>query len=92
MQTGRFVLAWEAFAICGDGTDFIVKFEPREGPTRVLANQPHEPKKEGDKPDRHRLEVVLSIVPGDRLSFSVDPRADQGCDGIHIIEAKIWEQ
>ena len=92
LQEGRFVVSWEAYPVCGDGLDFQVTFLPLSGESRVLANKAHEKMQEGDKPERLRAEVVLSVMPGDKFTFVVDPRANQDCDGLYIAEAKLWER
>lgn len=42
------------------------------------------------KPRRQTIEVSIDIRPGDEIDFVVDARHDHDCDGLHIIEGKIW--
>ena len=40
--------------------------------------------------EMHSLQVPIDIRPGDQIDFVVDPRNNHDCDGLYIVEAKIW--
>ena len=86
-----FILAYDAFPVCGDGIDFTVDFHPAHGKSRSLLKEAYDPVPKGARPTRKRIEVSMLISPGDIFEFVVDPRENQDCDGIYIVEAKIWQ-
>ena len=90
-QEGVFILAYDAFPVCGDGVDFTVDFHPAKGKSRNLLKEGYDPVPKGARPSRKRIEVEMLISPGDIFEFVVDPRENQDCDGIYIVEAKIWQ-
>ena len=90
-QEGVLILAYDAFPVCGDGVDFAVDFHPAKGRSRNLLKEGHDPVPKGARPTRKRIEVSMLISPGDVFEFVVDPRENQDCDGIYVVEAKIWQ-
>ena len=56
----------------------------------VLLEASYDPVSKSARPQRQTLEVPLDILPGDQIDFVVDPRHNHDCDGLYIIELKIW--
>ena len=56
----------------------------------VIINAAYDPVSKTSRPQRQSLEVPLDIRPGDQIDFVVDPRRNHDCDGLYIVEAKIW--
>lgn len=92
VQGARLELIWEAFTVCGDGVDLHVTFHPLQGSARTLVHHGHEPVPTGSKAHLQRTEQVLDVLPGDRLDFVIDPRANQDCDGVYIAEFRLWSR
>ena len=59
-------------------------------PERCL-QEAYDPVPKGARPMRQRIEVTMLISPGDIFEFVVDPRENQDCDGIFIVEAVVWQ-
>lgn len=57
---------------------------------KVILEAGYDPVSKSARPQRQTLEVPLDIRPGDQIDFIVDPRHNHDCDGLYIIEAKIW--
>ena len=56
----------------------------------VILEAGYDPVSKSARPQRQTLEVPLDIRPGDEIDFVVDPRHNHDCDGLYIIELKIW--
>ena len=56
----------------------------------IIVNAGYDTVLKTSRPQRQKLEVPINIRPGDQLDFVVDPRNNHDCDGLYIVEAKIW--
>ena len=56
----------------------------------VILEAGYDPVSKSARPQRQTIEVPLDIRPGDQIDFVVDPRHNHDCDGLYIIELKIW--
>lgn len=94
MQEATFLMVYDAFPDCGDGFDVGVRLYQQYG-TSVLAEQAHEPlaltQNAAWKPQRFRIQKPLTLLPGDQIDITVDPRDNSDCDGVFVINLQIWE-
>ena len=63
--------------------------DPDVKPT-VIIDAGYDVASKNARPERQMVEVPLDMRPGDQIDFIVDPRHNHDCDGLYIIEAKIW--
>lgn len=122
-EEAALMLAYDAYPVCGDGFDFLVrcpliplntKPQPstamsrhiysshptlwqvthypadRERQPEVIVNAGYDPVSKTSRPQRQKLEVPITFQPGDQLDLVVDPRHNHDCDGLYIVELKIW--
>ena len=56
----------------------------------IIVNAGYDTVAKTSRPQRQKLEVPIDIRPGDQIDFVVDPRNNHDCDGLYIVELKIW--
>ena len=70
VQEGVFVLAYDAFPVCGDGVDFAVDFHPVHGKSRSLLKVPPPPP--AGRPTRLPCQALCGSVSA--LEYRAPPR------------------
>lgn len=59
-------------------------------PPEILLDAGYDKVAKTSRPQRQKLEIPIDIRPGDQIDFVVDARHNHDCDGLYIVEAKIW--
>ncbi len=75
---------------CGDGVEFSVLFtRAKSGDQEVLHAAEYRVQ---EAPNRQRLHFFLDwLHTDDKIDFVVWPKDNHDCDGLLILEAKIWD-
>lgn len=68
----------------------VTHFQAESDKPNVIIDAAYDPVSKTSRPRRQTIEVLIDIRPGDQIDFVVDPRHNHDCDGLYIIEAKIW--
>lgn len=57
---------------------------------RTLIEASYDPITKSTRHQRQSMEIPLDLRVGDQIDFVVEPRHNHDCDGLYIVEAKIW--